>query len=155
MPEETYNFFGLAKKTENNTIQTSDGLFWQINTDGTYTQVVSPQSKAVMPFKPTGIPYVPIWGEATPNKKDKTYRGRTLGVVKRPEGIRFYLGKGAHKNPEQALTASEIDLEQKVTKSPADSVRAENVRKILERRDYDRALRLLKTNPDYIGQNKL
>lgn len=109
----------------------------------------------IYPYRPKGMQYDFIQTESPKKKKAGKYTGSSLGIVRRPEGERFYLGHGTGKSQPEAADMAEMNFLAKAVFSPADSVRSKNVRKSMSPKNYRRVFELLRNSPLYLSSEKL
>lgn len=78
------------------------------------------------------------------------YSFSAIGAAERPEGTRFYEGRGYDPNNEQAKNLSLMDLQRRIMSAPNDTITTDYAKKAMSPELFDRMLKRLKTNPDYM-----
>lgn len=108
------------------------------------------QHTEIVPYAPTEMPYAKV--SAVMNEgDDNLLHSQLLGIAKRPEGLCYYIGKGAGKTEDEAIETAGIGLEHKMLSNPADSARTDQVQKIFLE-DVQRAFEMLQKNPQYLNK---
>ena len=130
----------------------------QVNKDGVYYQYEEPVQEGTCGYgengelgeEPAGphlikkedvygTPEVPYDVKQSITKKGNVYKANNIYQVKRPEGRRFYSGKGSSKDMQFASNKARFNASDKAIYNPSDSLSTANVKKL---------------NPDFFKEDK-